>query len=72
MWQFRFTIGPADPRAFGIIRFMLVAVPATASFTRNVAGSKLLLFSALAIALRSVFATKRAPLRGTTARTAAA
>ena len=53
IWQFRFTIGPAEPRAFGIIRLNCVAVPATASFTINVAGSKLLLCSALAIALFS-------------------
>src|SRR5215216_1276114 len=72
MWQLRLTIGPAEPRAFGIIRLKLVAVPATASFTRNVAGSALLLFSALAMADFNVLATKRAPLRGVTAKTATA
>ena len=34
-------IGPAEPRAFGVKRFMLVAVPATASLMRKVSGLKL-------------------------------
>ena len=34
-WQLRFKIGPAEPRAFGVNRLKVVAVPATASFTRK-------------------------------------
>src|ERR1039457_751392 len=34
-WQLRFRIGPAEPRALGMKRLMVVAVPATASLTRN-------------------------------------
>ena len=51
---------------------MIVAEPVTASFTRNVSGLSLLLFSALAMADRRVLATYRADLRGTTARIACA
>src|SRR5271154_1222112 len=47
MWQRRLMIGPAEPRAFGVKRFKLVAVPATASLIRKVSGRILLLFSAL-------------------------
>jgi hypothetical protein len=50
-------IGPADPRALGVKRFMVGAVSATASLTRSFAGFKLLLFSALAIADFKVFDT---------------
>ena len=50
MWQRRLRIGPAEPRAFGVKRLRVVAVPATASLTRNVSGFSLLLFSALAMA----------------------
>ena len=59
MWQFRFRIGPAEPRALGLIRFMVVAVPATASLIHNVSGFKPLLFSALARADFRVLATSR-------------
>ena len=72
MWQFRFKIGPIEPRAFGIIRFKVVAWPATAAFTTNASGFMLRLFSAFAIADFNVLATKRADLRGTAARTATA
>src|SRR4051794_39522379 len=65
-------IGPIEPRALGVTRLKLVAVPATASFTINASGLSELLFSALAIALLSVFCTKRADLRGTAPRTATA
>src|SRR5476651_236281 len=72
MWQRRLRIGPAEPRAFGVKRLSVVAVPATASFTRNDSGLSLLLFSALAMADFKVFATSRAPLRGTNCSTAIA
>src|SRR5208283_1942097 len=72
MWQRRLRIGPAEPRAFGVKRLSVVAVPATASFTRRDSGFKFLLFSALAIAERSTFETSRAPLRGTICSTAIA
>jgi len=49
MWQRRLKmIGPAEPRALGVNRLMLVAVPATASLIRKLSGFILLLFSALA------------------------
>ena len=35
MWQKRFRIGPAEPRALGVNRLMVVAVPATAECTRR-------------------------------------
>ena len=63
IWQLRLMIGPADPRAFGTHRFMLVAAPTTASFTRKLVGARLLLFSALAMADLRVLDTKRADLR---------
>ena len=72
MWHRRLRIGPAEPRALGMNRLMIIAEPVTASFTRNVSGLRLLLFSALAMADLSVLATNRAPLRGTTASTASA
>ena len=66
-------IGPAEPRAFGVNRLMVVAVRATASLPRSVSAlDALLLFSALAMADFSVLATTRADLRGTTASTACA
>src|SRR5580658_5664418 len=65
-------IGPAEPRALGVNRLMLVAVPATASLMRKLSGLSLLLFSALAMADFKVLETTRAPLRGTTASTACA
>ena len=64
MWQRRLRIGPAEPRALGVKRLRVVAVPATASLMRKDSGRSLLLFSALAMAECSVLATKRAPLRG--------
>jgi predicted NodU family carbamoyl transferase len=35
MWQRRLRIGPAEPRALGVKRLSVVAVPATASLMRN-------------------------------------
>lgn len=72
IWQLRFRIGPAEPRALGVNRFMVAAVPATASLTISLSGFNPLLFSALAIADLSVLATSRADLRGTTPSTASA
>src|SRR5437867_4537890 len=65
-------MGPAEPRAFGVNRFIVVAAPATASLMRNVSGFKWLLFSALARADLKVLATQKADLRGTNARMACA
>src|SRR6185436_14963024 len=65
MWQLRLRIGPAEPRAFGVKRRNVVAVPATASRTRRFSGFAPLLFSALAMADIKVFATSLADLRGT-------
>ena len=65
-------IGPAEPRALGVNRLKLVAVPATASRTQRFSGLAPLLFSALAIADLSVLATSRADFRGTTLSTACA
>ncbi len=56
-------IGPAEPRALGVNRLMLVAVPATASLIVKLSGLSLLLFSALAMADFKVFETTRAPLQ---------
>ena len=77
MWQFRFKIGPADPRALGVNRRNVDAVWASASLiTSRSVFMPLYSFlcslrsSALAMADFSVLATNRAPLRGTTARTA--
>src|ERR1035438_9423732 len=74
MWQFRFRIGPAEPRALGVNRRKVEAVWARASLTtRRSVLMPLYSFlcsfrsSALAIADFSVLATNRAPLRGTTA-----
>src|SRR5438477_9758530 len=69
-WQLRFNIGPAEPRALGVIRRRVVAVCATASLTRNTSGFRPLLFSALAMADFKVLATNRADLRDTKASTA--
>src|SRR6185437_1357839 len=55
-WQFRFKIGPAEPRAFGVNRFSVVAVCATASLMRNDSILALLLFSAFAMADFNVLA----------------
>jgi hypothetical protein len=68
----RFRIGPAEPRALGVNRLIVVAAPATASFTRSLSAFTLLLFSALAMAESKVFATSRADLRETTRNTACA
>src|SRR5512138_3349446 len=77
MWQLRLRIGPAEPRALGVNRRIVEAVWARASLTTSVSVfsalyALLLAFrsSALAIADLSVLATKRAPLRGVTARVA--
>src|SRR6266446_6770093 len=77
MWQLRLRMGPAAPRALGVNRRMVVAVWATASLmNRRSVCNPLYSFlwvlrsSALAMADLSVLATNRAPLRGTTARTA--
>src|SRR6266849_4868653 len=64
MWQLRLRIGPAEPRAFGVNRLRIEAFWATASLMMS--------SSALAMADLRVLATRRAPLRGTTLRTAAA
>src|SRR6266542_2080475 len=71
-WQLRFKIGPAEPRALGVTRLIVVAVCARASLMRSTSGFSPLLFSALAMADFNVLATNRADLRGTTARTACA
>src|SRR6266478_751432 len=77
MWQLRLRIGPAEPRALGVNRLRVEAVWATASLImrRSVLIAAysflwVLRSSALAMADLRVLATKRAPLRGTTARTA--
>lgn len=72
MCEFRFSIGPAEPRAFGVNLFMIEARPATASLTLSVSGFACRLFSALAMADFNVFATTLADLRVTTERTARA
>ena len=72
MWQLRFIIGPAEPRALGVNRFRLVAVPATASLMRKFSPFAPLLFSAFAMADLKVLATQYADLRGTAARIACA
>src|SRR5438094_890737 len=76
-WQLRLRIGPAEPRALGVNRRKIDAVCATASLTNNAlvfksrySGRFDFKSSALATADFKVFATMRAPLRGTTASTA--
>src|SRR6185369_10122095 len=79
MWQRRLRMGPADPRALGVKRRIVVAVPATASLTHNFSvcsslysGLCSLRSSALAMAEFRVLATNRADLRGTIFNTACA
>src|SRR5216683_7774878 len=79
IWQWRLRMGPADPRALGVKRRKVEAVCATASWMHKRSVLRLLYSflcslrsSALAMAESSVLATKRALLRGTTARTALA
>src|SRR5260370_42607080 len=77
MWQLRFRMGPAEPRAFGVKRRRVEAVWGTASLIRSRAVLRppysvlcSLRASAFALAVLMVLATKRAPLRGTARRTA--
>src|SRR4051812_12208445 len=79
IWQLRFKIGPAEPRALGVKRLSVEAVPAGVSLTQSGSVRKPLYSvlccfksSALAMADLRVLATSLADLRGTTASTAAA
>ena len=56
MWLVRLRIGPALPRALGWKRLKVGPSPTTASWTTSRSARRLLLFSALAMALFSVLA----------------